>query len=205
MESLQQYQAYNSQFPAGKEVIDASLWDTLPYATGVTVALQFFTALRATIDLSNMRAAGQLPAPESFLIRAIRVYFKNQPESTATAAAGAVQPDSLMDIFLIITTGTLVLNIGQKDYGIYPLHMLPAGGGACGSMCVNNVLIAGAAASYGQNGRPHIRNRFVLAKPILIKSQINFNVTVTWPAFVGPIRTFKMCVALDGDLIRAIQ
>jgi hypothetical protein len=160
MDSLQQYQAYNSQFPAGKEVIDASLWDTLPYATGVTVALQFFTALRATIDLSNMRAAGQLPAPESFLIRAIRVYFKNQPESTATAAAGAVQPDSLMDIWLLITTGTLVLNI---------------------------------------------RNRFVLAKPILIKSQINFNVAVTWPAFVAPIRTFNMCVALDGDLIRAIQ
>jgi hypothetical protein len=203
--SLQDYAQYNSQYLAGKEVIDAALWDSLLYTSATTTQLTFFNGTRATIDISNMRAAGQLPSPESFLIRSIRVYFKNRPESTATAAAGSVQPDSLNDIFLLVSTGVLTLNIGQKDYGIYPLSLLGCGGGPSGYMSVNNVLIAGGACSYGQNGQPDNRSVFALAKPVLLKSQINFNCTVTWPAAVTLIRNVNIEVVLDGDLIRAIQ
>ena len=205
VDTLQQYAQYNSQYLAGKEVIDGALWDSLLYTSATTTQLIFFNATRATLDISNMRAAGQLPAPESFLIRSIRVYFKNRPESCATAAAGGVQPDSLNDIYLLIATGVLTLNIGQKDYGIYPLSLLGSGGGPNGYMAVNNVLIAGGAAGYGQNGKPDNRSVFVLAKPVLIKSQINFNCTVTWPAAVTLIRNVNIEVVLDGDLIRAIQ
>jgi hypothetical protein len=206
MMSLQQYAQYNSQFvQGGKERIDAALWDSLLYTSTATTQLIFFNNTRATIDLSNMRVSGQLPAPESFLVRAIRVYFKNRPESTATAAGGAVQPDSLNDIQLLIATGVLTFNIGQKDYGIYPLSLLPAGGGPSGNLAVDNVLIAGGAASFGQNGVPDSRALFALCYPVLINSQINFNCTLTWPAAVTLIRNVNIEVTLDGDLIRAIQ
>jgi len=204
LRQLRQYAQYQTQYP-GKEVIDAALWDTVLYTSAATVALTFFNALRATIDLSNMRAAGQLPAGESFMIRAIRVFFKGRAESTATAAAGAVQPDAIDDIAQLVDSGVLQLNIGQKDYGIYPLYLLAAGGGPYGGIAVENILVAGAAASYGQNGDPHIYNTFTLSVPILIKSQINFNCVLTWPAALTLIRNVNIQVVLDGDLIRSIQ
>jgi len=199
-----QYQAYAAQFP-GKEVIDGVLYDTVQYPQAGALRLTFFNALRATIDLSNMRAAGQLPYPEEFCIRAIRFYVKAFPESTATAAAASVQLDAVNVISQMVNTGVLQLNIGQKDYGIYPLSNLPAGGGPFGVIVVNNVLIAGAACSFANNGYPHIRNTFTLAKPITIPSQMNFNVTITWAALAPVIRATNVTVALEGDLIRAIQ
>lgn len=205
MGSLAQYAQYNSQYLAGKEVIDAALWDTLTYTSATTTLLTFFNAVRATIDLSNMRSAGQLPAPESFLIRAIRVYVKNRPESTATDAAGALQTGSYEDIQLLTQTGVLTLNIGQKDYGIYPLHLLGGGGGPFPALAVDNVLIAGGAVSFATNGRPDVRCVYTLAQPILIKSQINFNATIQWNAAVTLVRNVNLTVVLDGDLIRAIQ
>jgi len=203
--SLRNYAQYNSQFLAGKEVIDAALWDTLLYTSAATTQLIFFNATRATLDLSNMRVAGQLPAPEQFLVRAIRVYFKNRPESSATAAAGNIEPNSVEDIQLLIDNGACQLNIGQKDYGIYPIHLIAAGGGVAGKLAVDNILVGGAAVSFGTNGRPHIKNTFTLAIPVLIKSSINFNVTLTWPAAVTLIRNVNISVVLDGDLVRAIQ
>lgn len=199
------YTQFNSQFP-GREVIDGALWDTLTYTSGATTVLNFFNAVRATIDLSNMTQAGLLPAPDSFLVRAIRIFFKNRPESTATAAAGAVEVSSHDDLSLLLDNAAVVFTIGQKDYGIYPAKTLPAGGGAFGKIAVNNILVAGAAVDFATNGVPHIYNTFTLGKPVLIKSQINFGVQMTWPAgFVTLIRSVNISVVLDGDRIRAIQ
>lgn len=204
MRTLNQYRQFNSQYP-GKEVITAALWDTLLYTSAATVRLEFFAANRATLDLSNMTGNGQLPQPESFLVRTIQVYFKNRPESTATAAGGAVQPDSLEDICLLAHLGNLQFIVGQKDYGIYPVDSLPAGGGAWGTLAVNNVLIAGGACSYGNNGFPHTSHVFALAIPVLIAPQINFRCIMTWNAAVTLIRNVNIQVVMSGDLIRAIQ
>lgn len=199
------YTQFNSQFP-GREVIDGALWDTLTYTTGVTTVLNFFNAVRATIDLSNMTQAGLLPAPDSFLVRAIRIFVKNRPESTATTAAGTVEVSSHDDLSLLLDNSAVVFTIGQKDYGIYPSATLPAGGGAFGKIVVNNILVAGAAVDFATNGVPHIYNTYTLGKPVLIKSQINFGVQMTWPAgFVTLIRSVNISVVLDGDHIRAIQ
>jgi hypothetical protein len=202
--TMRQYQRFNSQYP-GKEVITGALWDTLQYPQAGALRLEFFAANRATLDLSNMTGNGQLPQPESFLVRSIQVYIKNRPESTATAAAGAVQADSLEDIANIVHNGALTFIVGQKDYGIYPVDCLPAGGGPWGTLCVNDVLIAGAAVSYANNGFPHTTHVFALAVPVLIAPQINFRCAITWAALLPIIRATMIQVALVGDSIRAIQ
>lgn len=201
---MSDYTQFNSQYP-GREVIDGALWDTLLFTSAATTLLTFFNNTRATIDLSNMTQAGQLPSPDSFLVRAIRIFFKNRPESQNSTAAATVQTGSTDDIRRVLENAALIFNIGQKDYGIYPAVTIPAGGGVWGTMGISNVLIAGSNVDWANNGRPHIYNTFTLGKPVLIKSQINFNVQLFWNAALALVRNVNIMVVLDGDRIRAIQ
>jgi hypothetical protein len=198
------YAAYAAQFP-GKEVVDGMLWDTQKYTSGSTVLLTFFGATSPYLNVSNMKSGGQLPATEEFLIRSIRIKLKNTPESVTPAAAIAVQTGSIDDACLLLEMSYLQLNIGQKDYGIFPSLSLASGGGPFAIMSLD----AGVTQDYfdyAVNGWPDTRNAFVLGKPILLKSQINFSVVMGWPAGAVTLkRDMYICVALDGDLIRAVQ
>jgi hypothetical protein len=198
------YKNYNTQYPDA-ETIGWIWYDTVLYTSAATLALTLFNAVRATPDLSNMEVAGQLAAPKAFLVRAIRFYVKQRPESTATAAAGAAQTGAISNIALLCNTGFLSLIIGAKEYGQFPLWTLQSGGGAYGGLTVNNVLIAGGAADAGNNGFPDSRNILTLTKPLFIAPQINFQVNLTWPAALTLTRNTNITVALDGDLIRPVQ
>lgn len=201
-----QFARYNSQYAGRKEVQGWQLWDTHAYLTGVTAALRFFAVMGLTPDISNMEAAGHIPAPKAFLVRAINFFVKDVPESVATAAAGAVQPGAIDNLALLVNTGVLSFTIGHKNYGQYPLWMLPAGGGAFGGIAAENVLIAGAAVDWGNSGFPDSRNAYTLTKPIFIMPDINFFVDLLWPAgFVAPIRNLMLTVLFDGEIVRPVQ
>lgn len=199
-----EFQKYNTQYP-DNELIGWVWYDTLLYTSAATVALTFFNAVRATIDLSNMEAAGQLAAPKAFLIRAIRFYVKQRPESVATTAATNPQTGATDNIALLINTGVLTLTIGSKQYAQFPLWALPSGGGPFGFLSVNNILVGGAMADGATNGFPDSRNAYTLTKPLFVAPQINFNVVITWPAALTLTRNLTITVALDGDLSRPVQ
>lgn len=204
---MMNYQDYDTQYKGKKEALGWMLWDTATYTSGTTTQLTFFTALRATIDLSNMQLAGQLPAPQAFLVRAIRFYPKQVPRATTRAASGNAQTGVVSDIQLLINTGVLELTVGAKSYGLLPLWLLPSGGGAFGAYAADgDEPSTGILIDYATNGVPDPRNVFTLAIPIFIGPQINFRVTVTWPAALTLAGgNTSLCVGLDGDLIRPVQ
>lgn len=196
----------------GREVIHGALWDTLQYTSGATTVLNFFqqTIAALTPDVTNMQNPGQLPYPWQFLVRAIRFFVKQRPESVLMAATTAVQTGALNNIALLVNTGLLNILHGSKQYGPYPLHVITAGAGPYGGIAVGDV---GAGApldasgiDYGQNGTPHAKHVFTLAKPLLIETAMNFNYSLSWPAgAVTLTRNLNLCLALEGDLIRQVQ
>jgi hypothetical protein len=198
-----EYKKYDTQYQGVKEAIGWMLWHKLLYTSAVTVNLQYFNAIPATLDLGNMQVAGQLSMPEAFFLRAIRVRFDGEPFATAAAAAGNIQTGRTDDIIQLAEHGVLQLTIGHKIYGQWPLHALPAGGGIV-------PMIGTAAATVVQeanNGIADPRAVYSLSKPIFIAPQIHFQVDVLWPA--GPYTltagNINVLVMLDGDLIRPAQ
>lgn len=198
------YRRYSTQWP-NQEVIGACLWDSLLYTSAATLQLVFFGGVRATLDVGNMEVAGQLAAPKAFLIRAVRWMVKQQPESVATAAATNPQPGAVDNVALLQNTGWLEMSIGAKQYVQLPLWAVPAGAGPFGQIAVNNVLVAGGAVDAGSNGFPDVRNVYTLARPLFLEPQVNFQVSMFWPAAVTLTRNVTLCVALEGDLIRPVQ
>jgi hypothetical protein len=199
------YKDYNTQYPK-TEVISGCLWDTVNYTSTVTLQATFFMATRATLDLSNMRVSGQLPYPMAFLARAIRFYLKMAPYSLNVPAAGNVEAAAMDTIALLINSGALVITIGDKQYGAFPLWTIPSGGGPFGVIGTTNVLIGGANVSYGSIGYPHIMNVMTFAQPLFIDAQMNFRVDIYWAAALTIVQTpLPMSVVLEGDILRPAQ
>lgn len=201
------YEQYNSQYKGKKESIGWMYWDTLQYTSAATLQLVFFAAQRATLDLSNMTLGGQLPAPNAFLLRGLRFFLKQRPRSTAKAALGAVQPGAIDNIQQLHNTGVLQILIGAKEYGPYPLWLIPSGGGAFGVIASDgDVASPGEIQDYAISGAPDARNSFTLAVPIFIAPQINFSATLTWPAAITLAGgNTNISIGFEGDLIRPVQ
>lgn len=195
---------YATKYPDG-EAIGWQFWDTISYPTAGTLALSFFTAMQATLDLTNMPTAGQLPGDQAFLIRGIGFYIKARPESVNMVATGNIQTGGINNVAQIINTGVLTLRVGAKDYLQVPLWMIPSPGGVFGFINVSNVLIGGATVSAGTNGWPHAKSFYTLTKPLLIDNQLNFRVNLYWPALAPIVRATFVTVIMDGDLFRSVQ
>lgn len=198
------YEKYATQMK-DLEVIGAMLWDSVTYTSAATVQATFFTATRATLDLSNMEVAGQLAAPKAFLIRAIRVYAKQRSESVNAVGAGNAQTGAIDNIAQLINTGALTMTVGAKRYMEFPLWKMSAGGGVWSVFQVSNILIGGAYADHGQFGAAHARNIYTLSKPLFLEPQVNFRVDIFWAAALTLTRNTVITVALEGDLFRPVQ
>lgn len=201
------YEAYNSQYRGKKESIGWMLWDTVQFTSAAVNNLVFFTTARATLDLSNMQLQGQLPAPNAFLLRGLRFYVKQRPRSEAKSALGAVQAGAIDNIQQLHNTGVMNILIGAKEYGPYPLWLIPSGGGAFGVIASDgDVASPGEIQDYAISGAPDARNSFTLAVPIFIAPQINFSATLTWPAAITLSGgNTNVTVGFEGDLIRPVQ
>lgn len=198
------YQRYSSIYGRGQEVIGWSLYDTVTYVSASTLSLELFTVVRANRSLSNMEAAGALPAPKSFLVRAPRFFVKQRPRSVAVATATNPNTGALDNLVQLTNTGVARLIVGSKEYGFVPLWMLCSGGGVAG------VISQGGAGTgivdYATVGIPDARNVWTLSKPILIESQVNFKVELIWDTAITLAGgNTELCIALDGDMLRAIQ
>jgi hypothetical protein len=202
------FRRYNTQYPDA-EIVGWTLYDTLTYTSGTTVSLVFFNAVRATIDLSNMETAGQLAPPKAFLCRAISVYFKIRPESTAVPDAPDTQAGAVGNLVQLVNSGVLQLQVGNKIYAEYPLWALCSGGGPYGVLAVVDIgagqTIAGGEVDFGTLGVPDAKNLLTLPKPLFIAPGINFQATITWPTALTLTRNLPIQVALDGEIIRPVQ
>ncbi len=191
----------------GRESIHGFLWDTLQYNSAATVNLVFFQNTQAAVGISNtnMQTPGQLPYPQQFLVRAIRMWLRQRPESINAVAATNIQTGAINNVALLVNTGLLIITHGAKEYGRYPLRDITAGNGPYGVLQVSNILIGGAVIDYGQNGFPLSDEIYTLAKPLLIETSMNFAYTLQWPAAVTLTRHTQIQLLLEGDLIRPVQ
>jgi|SRR5215813_12370447 len=194
----QEWTSYVTQSALNLEVVPSMLYDTASYTSATTTDLAFFTSVRATEDLSNLRSPTVLPNPQSFLIQNINVYFRTVPNLAATAAAGEVN-----DMILLVNTGIFKMTIGTKIYGPFPLWKLPASSFV--KAYVTGTFTAPLYYNYGQPDGP----LYPLFPNLMIAPLQNFEVHLLWPAGAvtlgAPTSPLPVQIVLDGQLARAVQ
>lgn len=193
------------------EAITQPLYSYQSYpAAGSANPLQFFQSQpigTITAEDTNMQLAGQLPAPQSFLVQGIGVDYL---PGTAAARFGAQSAlGQLPDVFAILRRGVLVLQIGSKNYlQEGPLMELPPRAHINGVAAVADQTTPAAAfqtfVSVGFSDGPVFTPR-----PLLIPASQNFSVTLSWPAGAVAIPSAdanaRIGVQLYGTLYRPAQ
>lgn len=193
------------------EAITQPLYSYQAYAAaGSANPLQFFvtTAVGAvTIEDTNMQLAGQLPAPQKFLIQGIGVDFIS---GNSVAKFGAeVANGNLNDFYAVMKRGVLTLNIGSKTYTTFTsMLQLPVRAHIDGVAAVADATTAAANLqtliqagwSCGEVFKP---------RPLLIEASQNFSVTISYPggavAIPSADAAARIGVWLYGTLYRPAQ
>jgi hypothetical protein len=194
---------------ANLEMISYAFFDKLTYTSAATLSLNFFQVQKSDTT-GNMPLAGQLPSGFFFIIQAIRLAIfpaSTLGAATAPGAAGA-QAGALNDVLNLLTTGDSALTVGAKEYGRWPIHMLPGGGGPFGYVSNIGTETAPAfqLAQFGMNGPPDPRAVYSLPVPLLIPPQYPFKLFLTWAAALTlAAGNTPITAILDGTLIRPKQ
>lgn len=202
---------YGVNVPNVMEAITQPLYSYQAYpAGGSAQPLQFFQSQpigTITAEDTNMQLAGQLPAPQSFLIQGIGIDYLPGTAAIRFGAQSAL--GQIADIYAILRRGVLTLTIGSKIYlQEGPLMELPPRAHINGVIGVADQTTPGAAlqtfASVGFSDGPVFNPR-----PLLIPPSQNFSVTLSWPAGAVPIPSAdaaaRIGVQLYGTLYRPAQ
>ena len=193
------------------EAITQPLYSYQSYPVGGSPQpLQFFQSQpigTVTAEDTNMQLAGQLPAPQSFLIQGIGVdYLPGTPTARFGAQSALAQ---LADVYAVLRRGVLVLTIGSKNYlQEGPLMQLPPRAHINGVAAVADASTAAAAlqtmVTVGFADGPVFNPR-----PLLIPPSQNFSVSLSWPAGAVAIPSAdaaaRIGVQLYGTLYRPAQ
>lgn len=173
--------------PGLLDEVNQPLYDTLELASG-TATYRFFTVPVSGAKsrlLTNMTLNGQLPAPQSFLVRAIRVVAKQATVEASTAIVSHA-----------LNFSYLVLKIGEKEAIVAPTVLFNAGAGV-----YNNI-----TTDVAQNGMPDARSIMSLDKPFTIGVSQNFYADIIYDTAPTTAQDgIKLMVVLDGVLTRGVQ
>lgn len=158
-------------------------YDTLLLVAG-TATYRYFTVpvggAKSRLQ-TNMVLAGQLPAPQSLKINAVRVIVK---EATTVIA----------DHFLNNTR--VEFKVGEKEQLVAPTMLFSAGAGT-----YNNI-----TTDRAQNGMPDARCLWALEKPIVIGVSQNFYLDIIYDTAPTTAQAgIRVLVVLDGALVRGVQ
>lgn len=172
--------------PNASEWVDKVLWDTQNYAAAGQVFLDYFQALPASLTAGNLTQAGTI-GNNIMIVRSIGVFFR-------TAVGN--------DIEIAAKQGVLRFDIGAKNYGIWPIHLLPAGGGVYGQAMDNTGL---SPYNFANLGVPHPSASYNLTRPLLIPANLNFRVRLEWTAAIAIATQTPVVVCLKGEMGRFVQ
>lgn len=197
----QEWTSYVTQSALGLEVVPSVLYDVLTYTDNSTRDLTFFQQTNVAESISNMKAAGMLPNPQSFLIQNIRVFYRTALTTVDSGAAGALAGVE-NDKIILANTGIARLEIGTKKYGPWPIWMLPASTFWKGSLTQAGAEAANLTQGYGQLDGP----LYPLFPNLMIAPLQNFSLQLSWPqAAVDLSADMVIQVLFDGQLARAVQ
>lgn len=193
--------------PGQIEVVRSSLYDFQTYAQAGQTSLQFFQVPKGqsskTFADTNMTLAGQLAAPQSFLIETIEVFFF---PLNAISATGAIVAENFNDVYDVAKSGWLELFIGSKPYlDEAPIGKFPPRCGITGIGALADTTSAAASRvtviDYASFGGPV----YQLQPNILLTPSQNFTVTLNWPTAVAISVAGRIGVNLGGILYRNSQ
>lgn len=214
------------------EVIEQPLYDYQVYPTAGRLVMTFFqnpigqgfsaqsgnAGNAKVLADTNMRSAGQLPAPQAFFCTGIEVdvspgssaatvntYVIQDPQNHVAAAAATVQAGEA-DVNAILNSGALRFIVSTKPYYEEgPLMRFPTSQNFRFDAAVASNSATAAEevlAKLRSDGEPCILNPGVG----IVTSQ-NFTVDLVWPALVATPSTnnARIGVILRGFLFRAVQ
>lgn len=205
--TLQDLQQFNVNRPDQVEVVAASLYDFQAYAQAGQTSLNFFQIPKGqsskTFADTNMTLAGSLPAPISFLVQTIEIYYF---PLNAISATGAIVASNWLDTYAVGKSGWLELFIGSKPYlDEAPLMKFPPRCGLTGTAALADTTSAAASrvtiVDYASFAGPV----YELASPILLVPTQNFQVTLNWPTAVATTVAGRIGVNLGGLMYRNSQ
>jgi hypothetical protein len=192
------------------EAITQPLYSYQTYPAAGAATLVFFqnpASGTVTREDTNMELAGQLPAPQKFLIQGIGVDYL---PGTAPSIFGAQSANTqLNDVYTILRRGYLSLIIGSKNYlNVSPLMILPP------RSHINGVAALSDATTAGANLQTRISVGYADGNvysptPLLLEASQNFRVEIAWPGGVVAIPSAdaaaRIGVILYGTLYRSPQ
>lgn len=190
------------------EGVCASLYDSATYAAAGQTQLNFFQLpigqSGKTLENTNMKAAGQLPANNFFFCTGIELQFLPNMD-VASLGAPAAQ-EFANDVWDFSRYGYLDFFIGSKSYLTEaPLNKFPPKTGLIVSGHMSDATTAAAALNNrvtytNLGGRP-----YELKPGILLTPNQNFSVSLNWGTARAISTTANVFVSLTGFLYRQSQ
>lgn len=200
--------------PGVMEVISQPLYDYQLYPAAGATQLTFFQTPvgqgTKTRQDTNMELAGQLPAPQMFLLEGIGVDYLPGGTAAPPVIFGAqAATGQANDVFAILRAGQARLVIGSKEYfSLSPLLAMPPRshlGAAFGAAD------GGANASAVQQLRMNVAyadGDVYQPIPMLLEASQNFRVELNWAVAIATVSTDALArigVVLYGTLYRPAQ
>ena len=187
------------QFPGKAGVITQPVYDTMQLAAAAgPLVYRFFTvplgqiiagAVVKTYAHTNMTQAGQLETGVTFLVTAFTMVVKQ----LATDGAAPTQAD-----YQVLQDGLLELNISDRNYGRFPVTLIPSGGGELVFFEDN----AAAPVLQVTKGIAATANKYFLEFPIELVNQENFSMELTIPGTIAAVT--DVAIFLHGEYTRPI-
>lgn len=210
--SLNALAQYNVNRPGAIEAVWQPLYDYQTYAAAGQTSLTFFQtpvgggSTPRTLADTNMRSAGQLPAPQQFLVQNVQVILL--PGFTVSSLGAAAATSFAQDVYSILSSGVLRMRVGSKDYvEMAPLMEFPPTTKLSGFAAASDASTAGAGLAWKMTYASADGVPFSVVPIRLIANQ-NFSVTLEWPTAVAvpsTNATTKIGVKLGGYLYRNSQ
>jgi len=205
---------FNVNMPNEVESIWQPLYDKLTYANAGQTNLKFFqtpvggNGNTVTAEMTNMKAAGQISAPQQMLVTGIQLDF--QP-SAALAQIHAATPadlqDYVNDVQAVLNSGVVVFTVGNKEQNRdAPIRRFPPSTYLEVDAALSDATTPAAGLTSGISYAQGCGELYSLT-PLNIPWAQNFDVTILWDTGValpsgddGEITCY-----LQGYLYRSVQ
>lgn len=191
--------------PGQPERIPWTWFDTLTYTSGSTVTLDFFQAVNADKNLSNMVAAGQIPSPQFFDLYQCSIAYLI-PVTSSGIVAAPTATGAVTDV-RNLSNGAANFQVASKDYWQGPQLALPCGGGPDAKVAIAGTYAAPnqVQKEFANNGVPDLRNRYSFWGDITLPHNQNFVWRLTWSAPITLLAgNSNIKVWMDGYLYRRV-
>ncbi len=197
---------YSVNAAGNMSVVYEPLYDYQNYAVLGQSSLNFFQnpigQNGKTLDDTNMTSAGQLPAPQKFIVDAISIdFFPGGAVNGNTVDGTAINWD---DVYTFMKSGHLEFTVGtlpvlrQAPLGAFPAPYRLGGGAAVyGAAALANTVTTIDYASMA--GQP-----FSII-PVTIPANQNFAVSLNWAVAVPINSIARVGIKLHGSLFRSVQ